>query len=190
MRKVLALRTLSAALIVVAMPGVSFAQNAPPPENEMAVQAVPRAAGTVVDVAAANAAFSSLATALKAANLTGPLAGTGPFTVFAPTNDAFAKLPPGTLDALVKAEGRTVLARLLSYHVVAGRVSAADLVEQIRAGSGTASLTTLAGPALTATLDGDTVVLTDAKGGKARVIVTDVDASNGVIHALDTVVMP
>lgn len=184
MRKVLTLRTLSAALLAVPLSVVAAAQTAPPPVRPA------EKASTIVDLASANAAFSTLLSALKAAELVAPLSGNGPFTVFAPTNDAFAKLPPGTVDALLQAESKPALARILSYHVVAGRVSAADLIGQIKAGGGTASLKTLAGPLLKASLDGDEVLLTDAKGAKARVVVTDVAASNGLIHAIDAVVMP
>jgi uncharacterized surface protein with fasciclin (FAS1) repeats len=148
------------------------------------------AAGTIVDVAVGNSAFSTLVAAVKAADLVGALAGAGPLTVFAPTNDAFAKLPAGTVEALVKPEAKGTLTSILTYHVVAGKVSAADVVAAINAGGGSATLTTLAGGTITATLDGSSVVLTDAKGGKSRVIATDVAASNGVIHAIDTVVMP
>ena len=196
MRKVLTLRGLSATLLIAATPVVAAAT---PPAASTVSQAevatappatAPRTVGTVVDVAANDVNFTTLVTAIKAANLVGPLSGSGPFTVFAPTDDAFAKLPAGTVDNLVKPESKTALSGLLAYHVVAGRVSAADLMAQISAGGGTASLTTLSGGTLTATLDGDAVVLTDAKGGKARVIAADVAASNGVIHAIDAVVMP
>jgi uncharacterized surface protein with fasciclin (FAS1) repeats len=145
---------------------------------------------SILAIATANAPLSTLVTAVEAADLSATLSGPGPFTVFAPTNEAFAKLPPGTLDTLVKPENKAKLAGLLTYHVVAGTVSAADLARQIQAGGGTATLTTVAGGALTATLDGEGVVLTDAKGGKARVVAQDARASNGIIHAIDTVVMP
>lgn len=145
---------------------------------------------TIIDIAVANAAFSTLTKAVQAADLAGPLGGTGPFTIFAPTNDAFAKLPDGTLDTLTKPENKAALTSLLSYHVVSGAVTSADIAKQIQAGGGKATLTTVSGGTLTASMDGNDVVLTDAKGGKSRVVVTDVKASNGIVHAVDTVVMP
>lgn len=146
--------------------------------------------GTIVDVAVGNSNFSTLVTAVKAADLAGTLSGAGPFTVFAPTNDAFAKLPAGTVETLVKPENKATLAKVLTYHVVAGKVSAKDLIKEIKKGNGTATLKTVSGGNLTAKLSGDKVVLTDEKGGTSTVTMTDVKASNGVIHAIDTVVMP
>lgn len=146
--------------------------------------------GTVVDVAVGNPDFSTLVTALSAADLGETLAGEGPFTVFAPTNEAFDKVDPDTLNALLTPEKKDDLTALLTYHVVAGKLMAADVVKAITDGGGTATLTTVQGAPLKATLDGDKVILEDATGGKSTVILTDVDASNGVIHAIDTVVMP
>jgi uncharacterized surface protein with fasciclin (FAS1) repeats len=161
-----------------------------PPNSTNAHSAAKRSSANIVQIAEANAAFSTLVSAVKAADLAGPLSGPGPLTVFAPTNDAFGKLPAGTVDTLVKPENKAALTGLLTYHVVSGEVSAADIATQIQAGGGTASLTTMAGGTLTASMEGDAVVLTDAKGGKARVVVSDVKASNGIIHAIDGVVMP
>ncbi|PHR14217.1 MAG: beta-Ig-H3/fasciclin [Sphingopyxis sp.] len=146
--------------------------------------------GTVVDVAVGNPDFSTLVTAVTAADLGETLAGEGPFTVFAPTNEAFDKVDPDTLNALLTPEKKDDLTALLTYHVVAGKLMAADVVKAITDGGGTATLTTVQGAPLKATLDGDKVILEDATGGKSTVILTDVDASNGVIHAIDTVVMP
>lgn len=188
MRKALTLRIFSLALVLPAVPVAAAPQDSAASPAAPAAQA--QTGGTIVDVAAGNDAFSTLVTAVKAADLAGALSGTGPFTVFAPTNEAFAKLPAGTVDTLVKPENKAALAGVLTYHVVAGKVHAADLVAQIQAGGGTAALTTLAGGTLTATIDGDAVVLTDAKGGKANVVMADVKASNGVIHAIDAVAMP
>lgn len=148
------------------------------------------APGTVVDVAVGNPDFSTLVTAVTAADLGATLAGEGPFTVFAPTNDAFNKVDPDTLSALLTPEMKDDLTGLLTYHVVAGKLMAADVVKAITDGGGTATLTTVQGAPLKATLEGDSVILEDAAGGKSTVILTDVDASNGVIHAIDTVVMP
>lgn len=146
--------------------------------------------GTVVDVAVGNPDFSTLVTAVTAADLGETLAGEGTFTVFAPTNEAFDKVDPDTLNALLTPEKKDDLTALLTYHVVAGKLMAADVVKAITDGGGTATLTTVQGAPLKATLDGDKVILEDATGGKSTVILTDVDASNGVIHAIDTVVMP
>eukprot|EP01013_Petalomonas_cantuscygni_P012359 TRINITY_DN26160_c0_g1_i1.p1 TRINITY_DN26160_c0_g1~~TRINITY_DN26160_c0_g1_i1.p1 ORF type:complete len:209 (+),score=51.76 TRINITY_DN26160_c0_g1_i1:48-629(+) len=146
--------------------------------------------GTIVDVAAGNPDFSTLVTAVTAAELGATLSGEGPFTVFAPTNAAFAKVDPDTLSALLTPEMKDDLTGLLTYHVVAGEMKAADIVKAITDGGGTATLTTVQGATLKATLDGESVVLEDGAGGKSTVIMTDVDASNGVVHAIDTVVMP
>ncbi|ATW03799.1 fasciclin domain-containing protein [Sphingorhabdus sp. YGSMI21] len=146
--------------------------------------------GTIVDVAVGNADFSTLVTAVTAADLASTLGSEGPFTVFAPTNDAFAKVDPATLNALLTPEKKADLTGLLTYHVVAGELKAADVISAITNGGGTAVLTTVQGGMLKATLDGDSVILEDETGGKSTVILTDVEASNGVIHAIDTVVMP
>lgn len=145
---------------------------------------------TIVDVAVGNENFSTLVTAVTAAGLGETLNGDGPFTVFAPTNDAFAKVDADTLASLLTPEKKDDLTGLLTYHVVAGKVMAADVAKAIADGGGTATLTTVQGAALKASLDGENVILEDAAGGKSTIIMTDVDASNGVIHAIDTVVMP
>ena len=144
----------------------------------------------IVGVAAGNENFSTLVAAVKAAGLVETLSGEGPFTVFAPVNAAFEKLPEGTLDALLKPEGKGTLTSILTYHVVSGNVKAADVVKAIQDNNGSFVITTVQGNTLTASLDGDNVILTDAKGGTSTIILTDVEASNGVIHAIDTVVMP
>ena len=146
--------------------------------------------GTVVAVAQGNPDFSTLVTAVTAAGLGETLSGAGPFTVFAPTNAAFEKLPDGTLETLTAPEGKEQLTSILTYHVVPGSTDAATLTKAIADNGGSYEMTTVNGAKLTATLDGDKVVLTDAKGGKATVTATDVAASNGVIHVIDTVVMP
>ena len=144
----------------------------------------------IVETAAGSEDFTTLVAAVKAADLVGTLSSEGPFTVFAPTNAAFAKLPEGTVETLLKTENKKMLQTVLTYHVVAGKFMAADVVEAIKANNGSFSIATVQGGNLTASLDGDNVVLTDAKGNTSKVIITDVAASNGVIHALDTVVMP
>jgi len=146
--------------------------------------------GTIVDVAVGNPDFSTLVTAVTAADLGETLSGAGPFTVFAPTNAAFDKVNPDTLSALLLPENKADLTALLTYHVVAGELKAADVVKAITDGGGTATLTTVQGATLKATLDGDSVILEDGTGAKSTVILTDVDASNGVVHAIDSVIMP
>ena len=118
------------------------------------------------------------------------LKSAGPFTVFAPTNAAFDKLPAGTVATLVKPENKATLTAILTYHVVAGKFSATDVVAAIKAGNGTATLTTVQGGKLKASLKGSSVILTDEKGGTSTVIVADLNATNGVIHVIDTVVLP
>ncbi len=133
---------------------------------------------------------TTLVTAVKAAGLVDTLSGPGPFTVFAPTNAAFAKLPAGTVESLVKPENKGTLTTVLTYHVVAGKMGAKDILAAIKAGGGKAMLTTVQGGKLTASLMGKTVMLTDAKGGKSHVTIADVNQSNGVIHVVDAVLMP
>jgi uncharacterized surface protein with fasciclin (FAS1) repeats len=133
---------------------------------------------------------TTLVAAVKAAGLVETLSGPGPFTVFAPTNAAFEKLPAGTVETLVKPESKETLTKILTYHVVAGKVSAADLTAAIEAGGGKASLPTVEGGTLTAAIVDGKVVLTDAAGGTSTVTIADVNQSNGVIHVVDTVLMP
>ncbi len=133
---------------------------------------------------------TTLVAAVKAAGLVDTLSGPGPFTVFAPTNAAFAKLPAGTVDTLVKPENKATLTKILTYHVVSGRLSAADLMAQVKAGHGKATLKTVQGEDLTVTTKAGHVILTDAKGGTSKVTIANVNQSNGVIHVVDTVLMP
>ncbi len=133
---------------------------------------------------------TTLVAAVKAAGLVDTLSGPGPFTVFAPTNAAFGKLPAGTVDTLVKPENKDTLTGILTYHVVAGRMTSADIAKAIKAGRGRAVLTTVNGGALTATMTGSKLILTDAKGGKSTVTIANVMQSNGVIHVVNTVLMP
>ncbi|SDE26179.1 Uncaracterized surface protein containing fasciclin (FAS1) repeats [Pricia antarctica] len=144
----------------------------------------------IVGVAAGNENFSTLVAAVKAADLVATLSSDGPFTVFAPTNAAFAALPDGTVESLLKPENKMTLTSILTYHVVSGKVMAADVVKAIKDNGGKYMVETVQGNKLTLSLDGDSVVLTDAKGGTATVAQADVAASNGVIHAIDAVVMP
>ena len=145
---------------------------------------------TIVGVAASNENFTTLVAAVKAGDLVATLNSDGPFTVFAPTNDAFAKLPAGTVETLLKAENKATLTSILTYHVVAGKFKAADVLKVIKDNGGKFSITTVNGEKLTAHIMDGKVMLQDAKGNSSTIIMTDVDASNGVIHAIDSVVMP
>lgn len=133
---------------------------------------------------------TTLVAAVKAAGLVDTLEGPGPFTVFAPTNAAFSKLPAGTVDTLLKPENKDALTKVLTYHVVAGRMSAMDLKKAIKAGKGKAELNTVSGGKLWAMMKGNMIVLKDEKGGMATVTQADVFQSNGVIHVIDGVVLP
>jgi uncharacterized surface protein with fasciclin (FAS1) repeats len=145
---------------------------------------------TIVENAIASPVHTTLVAAVKAAGLVDTLNSPGPFTVFAPTNDAFAKLPAGTVDTLLKPENKATLVKILTYHVVAGKLSAKDIVDGIKAGGGKYVMTTVEGGKLTASLSGKKVILTDEKGGTATVTIANVYQSNGVIHVIDTVLMP
>lgn len=144
----------------------------------------------IVDIAVGSKDHTTLVAAVKAAGLVETLKSAGPFTVFAPTNAAFDKLPAGTVATLVKPENKATLTAILTYHVVAGKFSATDVVAAIKAGNGTATLTTVQGGKLKASLKGSSVILTDEKGGTSTVIVADLNATNGVIHVIETVVLP
>jgi uncharacterized surface protein with fasciclin (FAS1) repeats len=147
-------------------------------------------AGDVVDAAIASPDHTTLVAAVQAAGLVDTLKGPGPFTVFAPTDAAFGKLPAGAVDGLLAPERRDDLTAVLTYHVVPGNVDAATLVGLIEAGGGSATLSTVQGGTLTARADGGTVTLTDAQGGVSTVTAADLRQSNGVIHVVDTVLMP
>ena len=144
----------------------------------------------IIDNAVNSADHTTLVAAVKAAGLVETLKGKGPFTVFAPTNAAFAKLPAGTVETLLKPENKATLTAVLTYHVVAGKFTAADVVKAIKAGGGKAELTTVQGGKLTASMMGNLVMLRDAKGGMSHVRQADVMQSNGVIHVVDAVVLP
>jgi uncharacterized surface protein with fasciclin (FAS1) repeats len=145
---------------------------------------------TIVGVAVGNDNFTTLVAAVKAADLVETLSSEGPFTVFAPVNAAFDKLPDGTVSTLLKPESKGTLTAILTYHVVAGKFMAADVIAAIEENDGSFSVKTVQGGMLTATIKDGKVILTDEKGGMSTVVMTDVAASNGVIHAIDTVVMP
>jgi uncharacterized surface protein with fasciclin (FAS1) repeats len=144
----------------------------------------------IVENASAAPNLKTLVAAVKAAGLVDTLASPGPFTVFAPTDMAFGKLPAGTVDTLVKPENKGTLTSILTYHVVAGKFTAKDISKAIKAGGGKATLTTVAGGKLTAKFMGKGIVVVDAKGGKSMVSTADVMQSNGVVHVIDSVLMP
>ncbi|KQM81703.1 hypothetical protein ASE70_17985 [Sphingomonas sp. Leaf22] len=145
---------------------------------------------TIVANASKASNLSTLVKAVQAADLAATLSGPGPFTVFAPTNEAFGRLAPGTLDTLLKPEQKASLTKVLTYHVVAGKLDAAALKSQIEAGGGTATLTTVEGQPIKATLENGALVLTDVGGGKSYVTQYDVQQSNGVVHVVNGVLAP
>ena len=144
----------------------------------------------IVENAVNSKDHTTLVAAVKAAGLVDTLESPGPFTVFAPTNEAFEKLPAGTVDTLLKPENLAQLKKILTYHVVAGKLTAKDIAKQIKAGGGKAALTTVEGGTLTAMMQGGKLVLTDEKGGTATVTIANVNQSNGEIQVIDTVLMP
>jgi uncharacterized surface protein with fasciclin (FAS1) repeats len=144
----------------------------------------------VVENAVNSKDHTTLVAAVKAAGLVDTLEGPGPFTVFAPTNEAFDKLPAGTVDTLLKPENLDQLKKILTYHVVAGKMTSKDIAKAIKAGGGKAVLTTVEGGKLTVMMAGGKLVLTDEKGGTSTVTIANVIQSNGVIHVVDTVLMP
>ena len=188
-------RTLFALAMVAAM-SMPFALSASAQmggsnNNQMVGGAPMYRTKNIVENAMNSADHTTLVAAVKAAGLVETLQGKGPFTVFAPTNDAFGKLPAGTVETLVKPENKAALTKILTYHVVAGKYDAKKLVQLIKKGGGQATLKTVSGGTLTARMNGmDGVSLTDEKGGTSNVTTADVYQSNGVIHVVDTVLMP
>lgn len=158
--------------------------------NPMVGGAAMLASRDIVDNAVESKDHTTLVAAVKAADLVATLKGAGPFTVFAPTNAAFDKVPKATLDGLLKPESKKALSGILTYHVVAGKQDAASIAKAIEAGNGKATFKTVAGGNLTASLEGTNVILTDENGGKSTVTIADVMQSNGVIHVVDKVLMP
>ena len=144
----------------------------------------------IIDNAVNSKDHTTLVAAVKAAGLVDTLKGKGPFTVFAPTNQAFDALPAGTVDMLLKPENKATLTKILTYHVVAGNMDSKAIMKAIKKGGGKAMLKTVSGGTLIASMDGDKLVLTDEKGGMSTVTIADVRQSNGVIHVVDTVLMP
>ena len=175
---------IAAVALLAAGPAMSAAKN------PMVGGAAMYPTKTIVENASAAKNLTTLVAAVKAAGLVDTLSGPGPFTVFAPTDAAFAKLPAGTVDTLVKPETKAQLTNILTYHVVAGTMTSKDLAKAIKDGGGKATLTTVQGEPLTASMMGNRIMLTDAKGGMSHVSTKDVMQSNGVVHVIDTVLMP
>ena len=144
----------------------------------------------IVENAVNSPIHTTLVAAVKAAGLVETLSGKGPFTVFAPENSAFAALPDGTVASLLKPENKDMLTKVLTYHVVAGKYDSKKIMKAIKNGNGKAMLTTVSGDTLTAKMEGSKLILTDEKGGRSMVTISDVKQSNGYIHSIDTVLMP
>ena len=181
-------RTFLATLAVAAMAISSLTANAQTDPTVGGAAMYPTK--TIVENAVNSPINKILVAAVKAGGLVDTLNSPGPFTVFAPTDDAFAKLPAGTVDTLIKPENKDTLDKILTYHVVAGRISSKQLAGMIRKGGGKAMLKTVQGEDLTVTMSDGKIMLTDAKGGMAIITTADVFQSNGVIHIIDTVLMP
>ena len=160
------------------------------PANPMVGGAAMYSTKNIVQNAVNSKDHTTLVAAVKAGGLVDTLSGKGPFTVFAPTNEAFAKLPAGTVENLVKPENKATLTKILTYHVVPGRMSSADLMKTAAMGMGKNTLKTAEGETLTVTSKSGAIWLTDAKGGMSKVTIANVNQSNGVIHVVDTVLMP
>jgi len=156
----------------------------------LSINVMAQTTNDIVDVAVSSKAHTTLVAAVEAAGLVETLKSEGPFTVFAPTNDAFAKLPAGTVENLLEPANKATLAGILTYHVVAGNLDAKAVLKAIKNGKGKVVLTTVAGAKLTASVVGGKVILTDEKGGKATVTATDLKGTNGVVHVIDAVLLP
>ncbi|MGY3054584.1 putative surface protein with fasciclin (FAS1) repeats [Pedobacter sp. UYEF25] len=173
------------AILTLAFTSQVFAQK-----NPMVGGASMYATKDIVDNAVNSKDHTTLVAAVKAAGLVETLKSAGPFTVFAPTNEAFDKLPAGTVETLVKPENKATLTKILTYHVVAGKMDSKAIAKAIKKGNGKAELTTVEGGKLTASMQGGKLMLTDEKGGMSTVTIADVYQKNGVIHVVDTVLMP
>ena len=180
-------KILLSAFVVAAM---AFTTQVHAQKNPMVGGAAMYANKDIVDNAVNSKDHTTLVAAVKAAGLVETLKSAGPFTVFAPTNAAFDKLPAGTVSTLVKPENKATLTKILTYHVVAGRLGTKEVAAAIKAGGGKAELTTVEGGKLWIYMDGKKVMIKDEKGGTAMVTIADVFQSNGVIHVIDTVLMP
>jgi uncharacterized surface protein with fasciclin (FAS1) repeats len=182
MKKILFLAITLAASVISTQ---TFAQK-----TKMVGGAAMYPARDIVDNAVNSKDHTTLVAAVKAAGLVETLKSAGPFTVFAPTNAAFEKLPEGTVGELIKPENKATLTKILTYHVLSGKFSAAEIAKAIKNGKGKAEFTTVSGGKIWASMDGKNLILTDEKGGKSMVTISDVFQKNGVIHVIDTVVMP
>ena len=176
---------LSVAFIALVFGATSFAQK-----TVMVGGAAMYPSKNIVENAVNSREHTTLVAAVKAAGLVETLQSKGPFTVFAPTNAAFDKLPAGTVDTLLKPENLKTLQKILTYHVVAGKMNAADIAKAIKMGKGKATLKTVSGGTLTAMMKGKVLQITDENGNNSNVTIADVNQSNGVIHVIDTVVLP
>ena len=177
-------------VMAIASSSVSAQMMGMKDENPMVGGAAMYRTKDIVDNAVNSADHTTLVAAVKAAGLVDTLKSKGPFTVFAPVNSAFEKLPAGTVETLLKPENKATLTKILTYHVVAGKFDSKSIVAAIKKGNGKAEFTTVAGGKLWAMLDGKNVVLKDEKGGMATVTIADVRQSNGIIHVIDSVVIP
>jgi uncharacterized surface protein with fasciclin (FAS1) repeats len=180
----------SALALSLVLSTAALAGNMSKPKNPMVGGAAMYSTKDIVDNAVNSKDHTTLVAAVKAAGLVDTLKGPGPFTVFAPTNAAFAALPAGTVDTLLKPENKGTLTTVLTYHVVPGTLDAKALHTQVRAGKGKAMLTTVQGGTLTVTEKGNKVMVTDAKGNVANVTIANVNQKNGVIHVVPKVLMP
>lgn len=188
MPKFTAIKTLS--ITAAALAGTAMLAATPAAAGHHKEMASETASPNLVEIAQSTGVHETLVAAVVAADLAGTLAGDGAFTVFAPTDTAFAKLPDGTIASLVQPENKDTLTGILTYHVVGGRITSDMILEYIRTGGGEARIQTLSGGILKARLSGDTVVITDAAGRTAAVTQVDVSGSNGVIHVTDGVFLP
>ncbi len=177
-------------LVAFALVAIAFAPQAFAQTNPMVGGAAMYNTKDIVDNAVNSKDHTTLVAAVKAAGLVETLKTDGPFTVFAPTNAAFDKLPEGTVGTLVKPENKAMLTKILTYHVLSGKYSASDIMGAIEKGDGKATFTTVQGEELYASIDDKKVKLWDAKGGTSYVTIADVNQKNGVIHVIDTVLMP
>lgn len=187
MKKLILLFTLSLSLIVLSFEGQAQCSSS---KSHAVKTSYSGNHMDIVDIAISDENFSTLVKAVVTADLVGTLKSDGPFTVFAPTNKAFGKLPSGTIETLLKPESKKALIGILTYHVLSGKYEALDIVNAIKLGGGTATLGTVAGGKLMAMMDGHDVVLRDENGGISKIAATDISASNGVIHVIESVVLP
>ena len=178
------------ALFIVVAFGVTSASAQMSNDNPMVGGAAMYKTKNIVDNAVNSKDHTTLVAAVQAAGLVDTLKSSGPFTVFAPTNAAFDKLPAGTVETLLKPENKATLSKVLTYHVIAGNNDSKSIMKAIKKGGGKAEFTTVSGNTLTAMMQGNSLVLTDEKGGRSTVTIADVRQSNGVIHVVDTVVLP